>query len=741
MKTKRLRSNVYEKDISINRYLGQNTFGEHFSLALSESRRLKNWDIYEGPSKDEDFLKSRRGSQFLRAVTSPIQRGTTDIQNGLVWDIGTIEYLITQEGNKFYSQNLTNTENPVEILTASSTTFTIGETDQSDMFLTGDRLFIFSPSGNKVIEYNSTTELFFGRSMGLTAPVIGAITTANAGVISGTYTVGVELCYFNELGEKLASTPNRVTTGRILAQTGLISSKKIKVTIQSTELADTTWTHLRFWRSKNTSMDLTDPNNPIDAQGIPNELYEEALITRAEMEAGSLTSVATGSTLPIGNAGCQAGKPAGVYTIEVNNLDSVFSILVNEERIELEPITACEIGCYHEKKIFFSRVNDDALDQNSKNLIYYANFADTKYCEQYNLLNVVSTNQDGQRMIKLLSVGSDLVGIKESKTGILPGGNINQKFQIIDHHIGIADKRKANFIPGVGICAITNDGFQIFTNKWSDRLNGIDISKPISDKEFGDYTSFIYINGKLIISDGTGIMYALHVASRRGWTEYEYLTDSAQLVVTYSNNTKALIASKNYYMLEIEVEGVNTDVSLIDGTIDHAVFLEEITPRFRHEEGKSIIEHFYLEVMATLSYPLTGTPYLNGRLWPLITSATQTDFTPSFGYTGESRTDIFRLYISPADIGAYKWCKLVGNYLHYRLTTYAPAVIKRKNLRVVIDEDGISFGGFDPFNEENTQEPEFVENIIDGGLDDTTTEEIDGGLDDTTTEEIDGGLT
>ena len=50
-------------------------------------------------------------------------------------------------------------------------------------------------------------------------------------------------------------------------------------------------------------------------------------------------------------------------------------------------------------------------------------------------------------------------------------------------------------------------------------INGIDISKPISDKEFGDYTSFIYINGKLIISDGTGIMYALHVAGRRGWTE------------------------------------------------------------------------------------------------------------------------------------------------------------------------------------------------------------------------------
>jgi hypothetical protein len=722
MKTKRLYKGTNEGEIFSRRFMGRNSFGDHSNLALTECREIVNFDIYESENKEDDFLKSRRGSQYIRK-TGSVVRGSTDVQNGLIWDVGNYDHLITQEGNKFYSQNVTLKTNPVEILTASDTSFTIGETDPCDMMISGDRVYIFSPTGNKVIEYDSSDDSFFGRSMGLTAPKIISITSATAGVISGTYTVGVELCYFNANGEILASTPNRLTTGRILAKTGLIASKKIKVTISPTELLDATWTHLRFWRSKNTSMDLTDPNNPIDAQGIPNELYEEALITRAEMEAGSLTSVATGTTLPIGNSGCQAGKPSGIYTIEVNNLDTVLFKLVDIERIELEPITACGVGCYHDKKIFISQVADDALDENSKNALYYANFTDTKYCEQYNPLNYISTNRDGQKMMKLISMGNDLIGIKESKTGILAGGNINQRFQIVDHHVGISDKKRANFIPGVGICALTNDNndFRIFTNEWQSRLHGIDLGEPIRNetKDFGNYVSFIYINGKLIISDGVSTCYVLHEKSKRGWTVYEYLTNSQQIVLTYNNGKNALICSKEDYLVQIEAEGIDTDSSNFGDT---QIITEIYTSRFKHNEGQSIIEHNVLDLSANLTYPLYAGPYVNGTAWPLRTSESLTMLEPNpsvYGGLSGSRDGVYKLYLEPATIGEYKFCRPVGNYLHYRISGQAPITIKRISLRCIIDEDGISFGTFDPFNigVAQDEEPLFYLDTLDSGTD------------------------
>jgi hypothetical protein len=722
MKTKRLYKGTNEGEIFSRRFMGRNSFGDHSNLSITECREIVNFDIYESENKEDDFLKSRSGSQYI-IKTGSVARGPTDVQNGLIWDVGSYDHLITQEGNKFYSQNVTLKTNPVEILTASDTSFTIGETDPCDMMISGDRVYIFSPTGNKVIEYDSTSDSFFGRSMGLTAPKIIAITSATAGVITGTYTVGVELCYFTADGEKLASSPNRLTTGRILAQTGLISSKKIKVTISPTELLDTTWTHLRLWRSKNESLDLSDPLNPIDAQGIPNELYEEALITRAEMESGSLASIATGATLPIGNAGCQAGKPSGVYTIEVNNLDSVLFDMVDIERIELEPITACGIGCYHDKKIFISQINDPALDENSKNALFYANFADTKYCEQYNPLNFVSTNRDGQRMIKLISMGNDLVGIKESKTGILAGGNVNQQFQIVDHHVGISDKKRANFIPGVGICALTNDNndFRIFTSEWQSRLHGIDLGEPIRNetKDFGNYVSFIYINGKLIICDGVQTCYVLHEKSKRGWTKYEFATNIQQIVLTYNNGKKALICSKEEFLIDIEVEGLETDCSVFGDT---PIATEIITARFKHNEGQSIIEHNVLDLSANLTFPMYARPSVNGTPWPLRVSDTTTMFEPNpsvYGGLSGSRDGVYKLYLTPATIGDYKFCRPVGNYIHYQLTGQAPITIKRISLRCIIDEDGVSFGTFDPFNigVAQDEDPLFYLDTLDSGTD------------------------
>lgn len=757
-KTRRLPSPVYEKDFPVSKYLGRNSFGEHSALSAAESREIVNWDIFAGEdSKDDDYLKSRRGSQFLRPSSAPTKRGSTDIADGLTWDIGDEEYLITQEGASFYSQAIgVNPGNPVLIAAVGGGAFALGSTDKADLVLSGDRLRVFHPEGNKIIEWDSSAGLFKGRTMGFSLPVIAAVSSATAGAISGSYTLGIEKCYFVDNLERLASTPNRMTTGRILAVTGTIASKKIKVTIQATELdADSLWTHLRFWRSKNKNIDLTDPLNPIDAQGIDSELYEEALITRAEISAGALASIATGSSLPVGNAGTQAGKPAGVYTIEVNNADSVLFDLVGIDQIELPPLPASSVGCFHGKKIFVSAVNDSSLDDQSRNNIYYSSFADTKYSEQYNPLNVVKTGRDGQKMIRLISFEKDLIGLKESKTGRLPGGNPDLAYETLDHRIGLQSPRMATYIAAVGICAITNDGgdFRIFGYdlRWAKVIHSIDVSKPIrveTSAMTATYVSFLYLNGKLLISDGHGTFYALHEKEKRGWTTYEYRLNSlAQLAFTFANGTRAAVASKETYLMEIEVDDLDTDDSTEDDTIANVIECSETTYRFQSGQGRHILEHAYLEVLAALSVALSAVPYVNGLPWPQQTAETETDFSPDpaiYSSAAALKDGAYRLYLEPAAIGSFLWNRMMGNYLHYVLSTSAPALMRRKVLRGIVDEDGISFGNFDPFQAgtgENA-EPGFATNIIDGGVDDETiTDEIEGGVDDETiTDEIDAEL-
>ena len=757
-KTRRLPSPVYEKDFPVTKYLGRNSFGNHSALSPAESREIVNWDIFAGEdSKDDDYLKSRRGIQFLRPTSAPNKRGSTDIADGVSWDVGSEEYLITQEGTSFYSQALdVNPGNPVLIAGVDGGAFTVGSSEKADMVLSGDRLRIFHPSGNKIIEWDSSAGAFKGRAMGFALPIIATVSSATAGAISGSYTLGIEKVYISAAGERLASTPNRMTTGRILAVTGTIAAKKIKVTIQATELDnDTLWTHLRFWRSKNKNNDLTDPLNPIDPQGTDSELYEEALITRSEMGAGALTSIATGAALPVGNAGTQAGKPAGVYTIEVNNADSVLFDLVGIDQIELLPMPAASVGCFHGKKIFVSAINDSTLDDQSRNNIYYSSFAETKYSEQYNPLNVVLTGRDGQRMIRLFSFEKDLIGLKEAKTGRLPGGNVNLEYETLDHRIGISAPRLASYIAAVGICAIVNDAgdFRIFGYdlRWSKVIHSLDISRPVrveTSAFTATYVSFLYINGKLLISDGTGTFYALHEKEKRGWTVYSYpLGGVAQLAFTFANGTRAAVASKSTYLMEIEVQDLDTDDSAEDDSLANVIELSETTYRFQSGAGRHILEHAYLEILAALSVKLTAVPYVNGLPWPEQTADTETDFAPDPAiYTSAAplKDGAYRLYLEPAAIGSFLWNRMMGNYLHYVLTTEAPAIMRRKVLRGIVDEDGISFGNFDPFqagNNENT-EPGFAQDIIEGGVDDETiTDEIDGGVDDETIEdEIDAGV-
>jgi hypothetical protein len=630
--------------------------------------------------------------------------------NQITWDIGAEEYLITQEGTGMYSQALLTTGDPVAIALAVGGAFALGSSIQADLFISGDKLYVIHPSGNFVIRW--TGSVFVAYTMGLAYPWIIATTSATVGVITGSYTWGIEKVYRVSGVDLMASTPNRKTTASpsILATSGTVSLKRLKMTIRSTELDnDTLWTHLRVWRSKNKDPYIVDPINPIDAQGNDDELYEEALITKAEMALTTLTSVATGSTLPPGNAGTQAGCIATVYTIEVNNADSVLFNLIGIDRIELLPLPAATLGCFCANRIFVSGIQDAALDDASKNNIWYSNYAGTKYAFQYNPLNFIDTGRDGQNMMKLIAFEKDVIGIKESKTGRLPSGNVDLPYQTLDEKIGISHKNLAAFIPAVGLVAITNDygDFRVFdySLRWTNMLNGIDVSLPvrsITSAVTAGNVSFAYINGKVIISYAAAVALVLHAQEGRGWTKYGYLTDTLGRIFTFAQNTRAALVIPSTHLVEIEVSGSDGDIQTAIDTQRDLILLTEETHQFQRNRGKDILEHEYLSINAylpnTLNVPCYGA--VNGLSWPAISSNTAFDLTPRSTIAGANLSLAdreYRLYIQPSTIGAFKWCPMVGNYLSYTIFAYSPATMRSKELHCTVDENGMGWGAFDPF--------------------------------------------
>jgi len=702
-KTRKKQAQTYQKTIGNNRWMGMST-QSYTVVEDGESNNLVNVDIFS--QKETDFLQSRKGSQYLQKASSPTKYGATAIVNRITWDVGSEEYLITQIGTSMRAQALITTGDPVDIALAIGGAFALGSTSQADLFISGDKLYILHPSANYVIRW--TGSAFVAYPMGLAYPWISAVTSATTGVISGSYALGIEKVYQASGVDLMASTPNRrIPTSRILAVTGTIELKKIKATIQATELDnDSLWTHLRFWRSKNKNAVTTDILNPIDAQGNDDELYEEALITRAEIGAGSLTAISTGSTLPPGNVGTTAGKPAGVYTIEVNNLDAVLFNLIGIDRIELLPIPACTIGCFCANRIFFSGVQDATLDDASKNNIWYSNYAGTKYAFQYNPLNFVDTGRDGQNMIKLIAFEKDVIGIKEAKTGRLPSGNVDIPWQTLDDRIGISHRNRASFVPTIGILGVTSDGgdFRIFGYdlRWTNIFNGRDISKPL--RSFTSLSSFPttalsmgYINGKILVFTGSGAL-VLHAKESRGWTRYIYSSYEGMLF-TFAQGSRAAIVAVSSHLIEVEITDLNTDVSAIDDSA--AAFPAYVyTQSFKSRDGRDILQHEYLSVEG--SFPSGNIPVslvVNGKLWP--TTPATVNLAPNASIAGANATLAnmeYRLYVEPSVVGTLKWCPMAGNYLAYQISAVSPIKVSSIQLHCIVDENGIGYGAFDPFN-------------------------------------------
>lgn len=696
MKTRKIKSQEIERELDVPRYLGRNSFGRHQTLAPGELRDCLNWDIF--PGKERDELKSRNGTAFIRPASGSTKWAATAQRSSVVWDTGTNEYAIIQAGTDLYSQNLTTPANPVLITNFADGAFSLGSSDTAvDMFVHGDRLFIFQTAGNYVVEWFPATSNFKARAMGMAYPWISGFSISSGGAVVGRYVYAVELVHQVAGADILVSSPNRkFLSTRTIADTGTVENDYVGVVISSTVLdASSLWTHVRLWRSKNLNPDTTDPLNPIDAQGLPEELYEVALVTRAEINAAALAAVAT-TGLPPGNAGVFAGKPGGVYTIRDNNTDDALFNLIGLERIELLPIPAASCGCLLNGRIW--------VDGGTTDDIRYSNQEGTKYSELYNPLNIISTGRDGTLIKKLVAFERDLLVLKESKTGRILGGDVDQQFEVLDHRVGVSQRQNGEYLPGIGICAITSDtrDFKIFTMGlvWTSQLNGVEISRPIREDLATanlNGTAFKYCNGRLWLYVGAAAVqfHILHIQSGRGWTRYYFpgTWDEYTSVFTFSGGSRIAMAHAVSYTIEMDISSATTDVSSTGtGTTGITIPLTHIAHMYQEDHGRNILEFNWYSLAGYFNAAVYGTPYVNNVAWPAGTPV-QTAFTLSYsGYTSsENRDGEYRLQLPTATVDGLLWQRYMGYFLHVRIDTVAPATIRHEKMRVTVDDDDSTF--------------------------------------------------
>lgn len=624
----RYQSNGSEPYLNLNDFKGM-VNGESNRSEYEPGRLpfVLNADLYEG------YFTERRGSTN---VTTANTLCPDNIVSYVEWIISDTTYLIFQG-------TLTNKLN-IGTCTAgggftfakiigTATDFTFGSSTACDMFVSNGRLYLFHPSGNHICEYSAGT--FYVREMGMDAPTITSVASGGAGNLTGEYVWGVELVYQVSSVDKLASTPSRQLTAGGLARATL-SANSANITVASASLpagggAGDFWTHVRLYRSKRLDADYSDPANPIDAAGTEFELYPIKTVTRAALASAS-------------------------YVINDDDADDEIddTEVWDINRLELGPIPACRIGCVHASRVWVSGVLTEDPDDCD---VFYSNYAGTKYSEQYKATQRVNVETgDYQQTIKLIPFESDLVVIKQAKTGIIQGGQPDYGFEVKDHNIGTIHKRLASYIPGIGIVAVTNDTKDLkvygYDHRWTNSIMGQDISKnmrAVSTTMFNypTYSTIAYINGKLmIVAPETSAFAVLHLHSARGWVFYGYGI-TPQAIFKLSNTNRWAIAVYNYRLVEIECESIYTT---FDAASTQAAAATSVVWQinFKNNEGLDLLEFQKVTVNGWLNDTIDCILYGPDGSW----NGAQTYSTiPDPAETESTTLDMpYELYVTPRPV-------------------------------------------------------------------------------------------
>lgn len=549
-------------------------------------------------------------------------------------------------------------------------------TATNDIKNANQKIFCFSQEGNSVVSWNADEERFMARPMGLSAPVITGFNPSSspAGNIpaNGAWYYGIEAVIQKSGGDVVASSPNRkMSTGELAYVAIEDSGLSIGLIIDDSIFDDPYWTHIRAWRSKNTIVDVSDPLFPVDAQGLPSQLYEVALITRAEM-LSALASIATGGDLPPGNAGVQAGVSGGLYYIYDGNTDSVLVDFVDLDRIDLIPIPPARTGAVHAGRVFVSGINQDDIDPDLAEDVLYTTEVYSAYQEQWDPQAFLNAGRNSFKTTMLQSFNDDLLIIREGETKRIPSGNVDAGIQMVDDKIGVQSFLMAGFVTGLGIAAVCSDRYFRylgFDYRWHSTINQIDASNaiyPFTKVQAATAASFGYINGKLImllidLDDQTDYgFFVLHVKEGRGWTRYTYLRDDLVCMFNFSDGLRAGVIPAESGILEIEVD---TDTDWDGAELVKVAGTTEFAP-VRPESGMLDVSQF--SFWGKLSENATIEAKSSGVSWQMLPTFQQPGLWEAEDALNE-REYVFKP--QPQTVGVFKWVPLRGQFVSFVLST------------------------------------------------------------------------
>ncbi len=560
-----------------------------------------------------------------------------------------------------------------------------------DMKVYNNRVFVFQQGGNQIIEWDSAQGKPVIRPMGMSFPYIESWVTDNSPVVgmdvTGAYYYGLEKVNQANGVDLFASTPNRkFTDGTIPLMTP--TSGNIILTLDDDSLNDQSWTHIRVWRSKNTVPNFSDPLFPIDAQGTIDQLYELALITRAEIYAAALAPVATGSNLPAGNAGVQAG--AGLSGIQIldTNLDDVLSVLVGIDLIELPPFPGVRTGEISKGQLFGSGVgsaylapNGEMIDPSIAEDVLYTTTQLSEYGEQWEPQAFIPAGRDGKKTTCLLTLYEDVIVFREGMTKRIQQGNVNAGVVMVDDKIGIPTFRMAGYVPGLGICAICSDKYFRYLNfglEWMQTIGSTEVSQSVYDLTSASFSDgiadFAYINGKLVMLLPSQGVAALHKKNNKGWTQYDY-PYFIQSMFLFSNNSRVATATGEQYLLELETTATKDEspISLTADDIDIDVDFET----YGFSGAGQLLEPTRYSFWGKLTSNAEVTAKVSSQAWVMQPTFQDPGL---FSATTSLNEREYRFEPEPQDIGVFKWVPLRGQFISFSVSTIAPCMFSWQKL-------------------------------------------------------------
>jgi hypothetical protein len=631
---------------------------KHDSIAKLEPGdylELRNVDIEDG------WISHRRGtepSEIEIDTQTKVYSSVSFVSEVMEQEITLIQIASPNKEGHFYGSGATEA-----VKEWGTTDIFVGASNQQDQYIYANgKVYLISTAGNYVFEFveiDTGNEdpwdnyQLWARPLGIAKAQIDSVVETVTGdandIPEGKYVYAVEFVRKQATtGAAISSSsPNRFLKGTTnfayltVSAADVYSTARIHVEVDDI-IASPSVTHVRLWRSKSTVVNPVTFDTPGDETTIflIDEVPRSVAVAPGAGNDYEFHDFRKDEDIPnylFGNQSMGPGPLDGpVY-------------------YEWEPLPEGYVGAYYANRVWVGHINSETtgfINDNSN--LAYSGPAATLYNELYDPANGViqCESGDGYTVTKIQGMSGNLIVFKQNSTGMIPDGLPENPYQVLDESIGVAYLNSAQFISRYGVMGVVNDEDLVMlfglNLTWSPYIGSVNFSRKLLDtytltpgatKGVKKLFKAVYWEGKIVMHIGEGrTLSVLHVAEGRFWSEYfmpfGYLEDNVsgessietlflrdggkQVAFSIWNNPTDQYVDDSYLFVFRQHGADNPNLAPIDviskpevepDVSERIKYLIKTAP-FQHEDGRSIIEHRYLSVMAAVHEPMTVSVYL-----------------------------------------------------------------------------------------------------------------------------------